>query len=84
MVGMGERMSPGWVRTTTRLSKEQHGERETGMSGSPSPFAQWWAKPTMGDTCKPRAKLQAIFRIRVICCGARSYERWDKMRAGKK
>jgi hypothetical protein len=66
------------------LSREQHGERETGMSGSPSPFAQWWAKPTTGDTCKPRAKVWTIFRIPVMYYGAKSYERWDKMRAVEK
>jgi len=31
----------GWVQATAQYDKEQRGERETGMSGSPSPFAQW-------------------------------------------
>jgi len=44
-----------WVETTNSMSKERRGERETGMSGSPSPFAHRWAKPTTGDTRKLRA-----------------------------
>jgi hypothetical protein len=66
------------------MAKSNAGRGKTGMSGSPSPFAQWWAKPTEEMICKPRAKPAAIFRIPVMCCGVRGYEGWNKMSAGKK
>ena len=76
------RVSPGWVRTTNICVKEQCGKGERHRSKREASPYRRWAKPTKGDTRKPRAKPAAICRIPVTGGGTRGYEKRDKMADG--